>query len=889
MRTIARNIAVSVIALSAAAGADDAGVWWEGESPVRTNFPQRSWFTPANAAERDKLSAGAWLSSDGKRTGDALFAAYEVPIPKAGTYHLWARKFWKHGPFRWRFGEQDWRTCGRDVTLADNVTLRQHVCANWVSLGEVTLPAGRQTFRIELLAGPGESATAAFDCFYLTPGAFVPRGRLKPGDKYGEAPPGWFAFEPDVDEFRDAELDLRGLNHRVAGQKGFLQSRGDRFVFEKDPTPVRFWAVNASPMADRQADAYFARHAAKLGVNMVRIHGAVFDRSARDPATINRKRLDQIHRFVAALKKEGIYVTLSFYFPLWFDVRPEYGIAGYEDAKSKKPFTLLFFHPRMQAIYRSWARGLMTTKNPYTGLSLAADPAVGLVEIINEDNYFFWTATPYQNIPAPASHMLEARFGRWLATRYGSIDKALAAWGPSKVKGDDPAAGRVGLYGPWFYKDEARRQRNDQRIGDQVRFLSEDLRGFYEDMHAWFRTELGVQCPMVATNWKTADDRLLGALDKYTNTACETLDRHAYFGGKHEGDGASYSVRKGHRYADASLMRDPGRCPVRDVQYTGHTHIVSEFNYPMPNRFRAECVPLAAAYGALQGTDGYYHFATGSASWEATHPKFSIHTPVMMGQFPAAAVIYRRGDVREGPVVVHEAAKLADLYALRGTAVAEPQALDALRAADVPPGQTAPVERVGSIDPLAFFVGQVTRTVGDDPGPSRLADLSRFIDRRRQTVTRATGELTWDYRRGVVTIDAPCAQGAVGFLGAAGRIDLNTVSITLRNDYGVVLVVSLDAQPLGESARVLVQVMTEDANNGWTTSGDPLHTITSLGGPPIVVRRFDGQVRLAGPARTVTGLDANGYRRTPVKAAASPDGVTFYLLPDCLYYLVVRP
>ena len=869
--------------------ADSDVIWWEGEKPNETNFPAASWFSPKGPAETDKLSQGAWLSASGNRTGDALFATYDVEVPEAGDYNFWVRKFWKHGPFRWRFATGAWRTCGRDCALADSVSLRLHVGANWVPLGQVALAAGTQTLRIELLARAGESAGSGFDCFVLSRRPFVPRGKLKPGQTYGGAPDGWFAFEPGPDRFAEAALDLRSLNHTVAGEKGFLRSEGDRFVFQREPTrAVTFWAVNGGPTAAKDLDLYFARHMAKLGVNMVRIHGAVYDRQAADPATVDIKRLDRIHHFVAACKKEGIYVVLSFYFPLWFDVKPAYGIPGYANLKNKKAFTLLFFHPRMQEIYQSWATGLLRTRNPYTGLPLAEDPAVGIVEIINEDNYFFWTTTPYQNISAECTHMLEARYGRWLAAKYGSVAKALAAWGKGHVKGDDPAAGRAGLYSPWSYTPAGQRQANPKRIRDQARFLTEDLRAFYETMRGWFRTQIGLKCPLVATNWKTADERILGALDKYTNSACETLDRHGYFGSSHKGDGASYSLRNGHTYTDACMLLAPERALVTELAYTGHTHTVSEYNLPMPNRFRADGPVVAAAYGALGGTDAYFHFATSSAAWEDTHAKFSIHTPVWMGQSPACALIFRRGYVKPGPVVVHEAARLADLFDLKGTAIEQPQNFDELRKADIPPGATAEVQRLGAIDPLAYFVGQVTRTVARDPGKNVVQDLSPYIDRASKTVKSMTGQLLWDYGRGLVTINAPAAQGATGFLAKAGAVELADVAVSSANEYGSVLVVSMDSRPLATSARILVQVMTEDTNCGWTTrDSGGTKTITDLGGPPIIVRNVAGTVTLKRPdaaSLKVTALDANGYKRQEVPGGAA----AIRLLPDCLYYVVTK-
>jgi len=870
-----------LLAGMAASVARGATVWWEGEKPRETNLPEKSWFSPANKAEREKLSEGAWLSKD-KPLAKTGYAVYDITAPEAANYAFWVRKFWKHGPFRWRFNDGPWQTCGRDITLADTVELRKHVCANWVSLGKARLPAGGNTLRIELLENKG---AAAFDCFMLTTDPFTPRGKLKHGEKHGNAPEGWFAFEPDPDKFGRAYLDLRALNHAYAGEKGFLVSRGEQFVFQKDGEPVKFWAVNASPMANAESDAYFARHIAKLGVNMVRIHGSVFDQSSPLPETIDRKKLDRIHRFVAALKKEGVYTAVSFYFPLWFDVKTSYRIPGYDRLKNKKPFGLLFFHPRMQEIYKAWAKGLLRTRNPYTGKALADDPAVALVEIVNEDNYFFWTMKPYDNIPGEAMRILEERYGDWLKKKYDSLDKAFPKWKGPRIKGDAVAEGRAGLYAPWFYKDEAKGKRSETRIRDQLEFLTQDLRAFHERTARWFREELGVKCPLVASNWKTADERLLGALDKYTSMACETLDRHAYFGGKHDGEGASYSLRKGHRYSDRIGVLAPGSVPVHEVQYRGHTHIVSEYNWPMPNRYRADCAPLAAVYGSLHGTDGYFHFAVGNAAWENTHRKFSIHTPVIMGQFPAAALIFRRGYIKEAPSVIHEALSLANLYDLRGTAAVDSQNLDALRAADVPGSANAARRNA-----LASCVGRITRTVTEKTGRSIDRDISPFVDSKARTVRSMTGELTWNYGTGFVKIDSDRAQGLVGFLSKAGAVQMKNLFVRSGNEYGSVLLVSLDGKPIGLSSSLLLQVMTEDSNHGWATSGDGTKTITDLGGPPMIVRNVEGTVTIRRPDAghmRVAALDHNGYLRKQLPPGRR-SGVVIDLLPDCLYYTVTR-
>ncbi len=108
-RRVAGALALILVALAHRSRAESPDtVWWEGEKPTETNFPKRTWFSPQNAREADLLSAGAWLSNSGKRTGPEAFAKYRVSVPAAAEYDFWVRKFWKHGPFRWRFGEQEW-------------------------------------------------------------------------------------------------------------------------------------------------------------------------------------------------------------------------------------------------------------------------------------------------------------------------------------------------------------------------------------------------------------------------------------------------------------------------------------------------------------------------------------------------------------------------------------------------------------------------------------------------------------------------------------------------------------------------------------------------------------------------------------------------------------
>src|ERR1044072_4289160 len=90
----------------------------------------------------------------------------------------------------------------------------------------------------------------------------------------------WFGFDPPPDNYGDSMIDLRFLNEKVAGEHGLIGAQDGHFIHSSDGKPVRFWAVNGPPhdVKDRPALRQTARMLAKYGVNLVRRHGAIFNK-----------------------------------------------------------------------------------------------------------------------------------------------------------------------------------------------------------------------------------------------------------------------------------------------------------------------------------------------------------------------------------------------------------------------------------------------------------------------------------------------------------------------------------------------------------------------------------------------------------------------------------
>jgi hypothetical protein len=190
------------------------------------------------------------------------------------------------------------------------------------------------------------------------------------------------------------------------------------------------------------------------------------------------------------------------------------------------------------------------------------------------------------------------------------------------------------------------------------------------------------------------------------------------------------------------------------------------------------------------------------------------------------------------------------------------------------------------IDPLVHFAGRTAVTFSDRGGPSSVKDLKPYVDRARQTVNSTHGQLRLDYGKGVLTIDAPAAQGVSGALREAGTADLKDLTVTSGLALGHVVAVSLDDQPIATSRKILLQAMSEEKPSGFRTepAGGGLQKILSIGRDPWLVKEIEGAVRLKRPdaARLkVTALDANGE---PVKAVGT--GAEIRLSPTTLYYLI---
>ena len=873
----------SIVFAGRCALADDSYIWVEGEAASSTDIKPHPWYsTMVNKAQ---LSGGDFLANFSPQEGHA---EYQFNAAKAGTYYFWIRANPIGDP------KLDYTLNGGTATPIDfsspldviniaNDSKPDLRFVGWENAGKVDLKQGANTISFRFHSANNNHGS--IDCFVFSLDPFTPNGLTKPGQKLGTDEAGWWSFEPKTETFgKDSLIDLRYLNENEAGESGFLQADSDVFKLGNGK-PVKFWGLNAgSPtgMSKDQMD-YAAQRFAKYGINLVRVQAAFVDRSSSDPTKLDANATDKLFYYVNALKKQGIYMDLSTYFVLGFPIQASDGIPGTEDVMGKTPFSLLIFEPHLQANYKAWIKQLMTTKSPYSGKTLAEETSVAVYEIQNEDSFFFWTFNPATLGQGPRT-LLEQKFGAWLTKKYGSVASALAAWPTDKQPDDSASDNKVALYGAFQMSNQGFPKMSpdsQKRIIDQVHFLAETQHDFYVDMRKYLRDELGMKCPVAASNWITAPG--LGFIERYTYSGVDVIDKHGYFGGAHDGDGAGWSVRNGQTYTDKTALTDPTSVPFQYVRLPGHPHIHSELAWNKPNRYVGEGDLLVSAYESLQGVDGIFFFQTAGGDWVNNGGgDWPYMMPGEIGQSFANALQYRRGDLKMGDVVIRQVTTVDDVLNLKSANMIEGNNAD-FRMADAPKADQA--DQTSSFDPLSFFVGRVERTLDPQARPVAM-DLSKFIDRDKKIIRSSTGEIVWDFGNGILSVDSPKSQAVTGFLSKTSPIKLGNVTIQSGNEYATVHIISLDDAPIATSKKILIQAFTEEKMYGFKGENG---SIQDIGRMPITVRNIDAKVTFANsPGIKATKLDEQGYANGDVAVQVNGTDATVALPADSLYTVITR-
>lgn len=747
-----------------------------------------------------------------------------------------------------------------------------------------------------------------------------------------QSEPGYWDFETPSDNYSGGALmDMSFLNEDVAGQNGWVRQVGDSFIRD-DGKKIRFWTVNLGPQGSEDGVRQQAKFLAKRGVNMARWHSSLFNNNAASYEafrTPNASNISQLQRFINGTKSEGIYTKVSFFFILGLRINANMGIDGYDSTwiaanstfANEAPFGLIFFDQKFKNAYKNWLTVLLDTSTN-GGKTVATDPAVAIIEIQNEDNLFFYTWNPAR-FPEIQQQRIFKQFGDFLVEKHGSLDAAYAAWGANAAFAkDDVANGRMEVTNAQGMTVNLSGGRA-LRMADQIEFLAKVQYDFHAEMRDLIRSK-GYEGAITATNWQTANAKLLGDTEYWTYTAAGTQDEHNYYselGGYGNADFTKMSG--GDQYYGVPMVNNPRGAPATYKHMEGYASFISELAWNAPTDYRVEAPSFVGAYSALTDIDGITWFAHGTLNWQNTgdswRTTWAVGVPGILGMFPASSIIYRESYVAPAPAVVREGRTLESLWKRETPLINVVSGWDPARD---PNGQYNydPEANSGTMDTIAAYLGRVDLAfdMDDDfvyPG------LFDNYDSENNIARSVTGELTlnlgvypykvtakdaeniptaWEDGRGHLVIDAPRAQGATGWLDIAGNVNTADLTIRFRQEFGSVVVVPLDGRPINQSSKLLVQHMGRDRPKGYTTSrfvhrigttDYAAKQIATLGEMPWLLEDMTGNLTLKGiPDSRIVSVqptDVNGYASgSPITGSSTSAGYRFNLPSKNIYTVI---
>ena len=334
-------------------------------------------------------------------------------------------------------------------------------------------------------------------------------------------------------------------------------------------------------------------------------------------------QLDRLFYLLAALKKQGVYWMIDGLTSpngAMGDVQPHRWVRKYRlDLE-------VFWSDAAGAHWRTLVKDLWGRRNPYTGLSTLADPALMGVILVNENNLRF-----LQHSEAPHPELAK-RFGIWIRAHAEQDDGLRRRW----------SLNESGLPDSALFQSEFHQAGSGSAGKDMDAFLTELELDAFKRLSQSIR-DMGYAGPVTMFNvWN-------GRQANATRSGLPWVDMHNYH------DLPTQYTDPGSRILNTSSLI--GAMPML-TEFTGgrvrgKPFTASEYGQPFWNSYRHEAgltIPLAAA---AMGWAAICRFAENSVNLDygARTPRERLMTPFMIGLDPiaragelTAALLYRRGD-----------------------------------------------------------------------------------------------------------------------------------------------------------------------------------------------------------------------------------------------------
>jgi hypothetical protein len=665
-------------------------------------------------------------------------------------------------------------------------------------------------------------------------------------------------FVVDHEQRTDSDADVRFLLSAPAGRNGFITASGGHLV-TPDGKRFRMWGVNmtgwtvGSALLPPKHDAETtARALAQVGVNCVRFQfldltkeqhkatgdapatytpSGLLDGNADTSQVMDPGQFDRFDYLVSQLKANGIYVDLN----LNVGRRYKKGdkVEGYDLIGVAKAITQ--FDPRLIALEKDYARQLLTHFNPYTRTEYRSEPAIAIVEMVNENSVLeFWQRNWFRGKlvqGAPAFQLDLTPYHKALLIRLYN-DWLKQTYSPAELGHLRSLAG--------LHPDEPFPLTQRQDFGAtpkeifyaEARFYTHLETDFIEEMGNYLKRTLGVKPLIIAGNDHTY---FIPGMPLIRSTSkMDIVDAHIYW---------QHPAITGRR--NTPMVNDPLHSiavKLTRSDFAGKPFTVSEVNEPFPSDYQAELIPILAAYGAFQDWDGIFTYTFEPKVSGQWRPEIGDHfdiseDPVKMAQMPVGSLLFLRHDVEAARKVIERT------YSTE-------QVDESMRL----PEAESPYYTPGFPLSVPLKHGSRIRCLDCEP-------TAAFQDEVQNPIVSDTGQLAWwrSDKGGLVTIDTERSSALVGFVRDSGK-STSHLSADIENKFCALTLSSLDEKPISQSSLLLMTATGRVENTGstWNTRRTMLEV---WGGPPtrievirgwLTLKQLDGAVGVL-----VTALDGS--------------------------------
>ncbi|MBD3268282.1 hypothetical protein GF373_16575 [bacterium] len=682
----------------------------------------------------------------------------------------------------------------------------------------------------------------------------------------------WQSFHFDFRHNPDTAVNMAHFLDKPAGKHGYVNIRDGRF-YKGNGERLRIWGINVSSrmcFPEKENAPRVAAYLARMGINGVRFHhmdnrwtGFL---GGEDGGTrqLNEELFDRLDFFIHQLKKQGIFINLNLNVARRFTAAD--GVREAEYLGYAKGAT--YFDERLIELQKEFATQLLTHYNPYTKSKYTQEPAVMIVEIVNENSLVeYWrngrllgknkekNPGTWTDIPPSYAADLTRQYNAWLKKNLSAENLKQMRKEANAAKGEN-----IPRLAPSQFNNAS-----NLRYRTEAEFYLYVEERFLTGMYDFLKNELNVKAHIVGSSdhnhYRSGYPHLIA------NSQLDVVDGHVYWQHPNYKE-ERIDGRRVFTIPNTPMVNDPAFSTVVQLSRTavaGKPYTVSETNHPYPNEYACEGVPILGAYMLLQDWDGIFFYTfehRTPAEWKnAQSGHFDFRPDAMkMANIAACAPMVHRGDVSEAKQTLQRT-------------YTRHQVIDSLKMSSREKPYFTP-----NFSPLLPLIHK-TRVMSLNARPTEYPEVEE-----KKTITADTGQLRWNVeeaQRGVVTIETPQTQAIIGFIDKNTNPPKNLHAKIGEPAFCTLLLSSLDAQSIPQAKTLLLTATAKAANRGmeWNESRTSLQ---DWGEAPLQVQIVEGEITLAGLKNankvTITPLDPQGKPRADSQPAKqTSNGWEFFI------------